>query len=95
MSFFNVFLDSVSIDDVKNKICINLILGEAVRVLAEHKIELMSDEEIVLKCGKIRIKIFGSGLEIVTLAKGEVEITGNVCGACKVWTGQLELKLKV
>ncbi len=84
MSFFNDFVKSLSIDDVKNQICCDLILGVALKVSANFKIEDLSENEIILNCKKKRIKITGSELEIVSLAKGELEIVGNIDGVVKI-----------
>ena len=62
MSFFNDFVESVSIDDIGNKICCNFVFGCGLRILANFKIENLQEDEIVLKCKKERIKIFGTGL---------------------------------
>ena len=84
MSFFNDFLDSISIDDVAGKISIWLVIGAGVQIVANFKIELMQDEEIVLKCKKERIRVIGKELTIVAVAKGEIEIAGNVSGVVRV-----------
>ena len=64
----------------KNKIYCDLILGSAIKVLADFKIDDLSENEVVLRCKKYKLKIYGSCLKIVTLAKGEIEIVGNVDG---------------
>lgn len=84
MSFFNDFLDSIAVDDVAGKISIWLVVGLGVKIVANLKIEIMQEDEIVLKCKKERIKVIGNGLSIVSVAKGEIEISGNVCGVVKI-----------
>lgn len=88
MSFFNDFLDSIAVDDVAGKISIWLVVGLGVKIVANLKIEIMQEDEIVLKCKKERIKVIGNGLSIVSVAKGEIEISGNVCGVVKIWVEQ-------
>lgn len=88
MSFFYDFLESFSIDDIGDKICCDLIFGQALKLLANFKIEEIGENEIILKCKKIRIKISGANLKIVTLAKGELEVTGIIDGVVKLWANQ-------
>jgi len=85
MSFFNDFLQSVSVDDVQNKICCDLIFGVSVRILGAFKIDNLGEDEILLGFGKSQIKIIGQELKIVSLAKGELEVAGNVNGVVKLW----------
>ena len=84
MSFFYDFLESFSIDDIGDKICCDLIFGQALKILGNFKIDDLGENEIVLKVKKTKIKIFGSNLKIVTFAKGEVEIAGNIDGVVKL-----------
>lgn len=85
MSFFYDFLDLISIDDLTDKICCNIVFGEGVKVVANFKIEDLKENEIVLKIKKTRIKIFGKELTVLTYAKGEIEIKGKIDGVVKVW----------
>lgn len=94
MSFFNDFLDTISIDDRINKVSCNVVFGLNVKIIADFKIVKMAEDEIILKCKKELFKVVGSGLSAVMIAKGEIEIEGNVTGVMKVWMGQFELKLK-
>lgn len=87
MSFFNDFLDTISIQDQENNVSCNVVFGRNVRIIAKFKIEKMSEDEIVLKCKKDIIKIIGTGLTAVMIAKGEIEIEGNVTGVIKLWVG--------
>ena len=84
MSFFNDFLQSVSVDDVKNKICCDLIFGKSLRVLGDFKINALYEDEILLGFGKVQVKILGNELKIVTLSKGELEVAGNVNGVVRL-----------
>lgn len=84
MSFFNDFLDTISIQDQENNVSCNVVFGRNVRIIAKFKIEKMSEDEIVLKCKKDIIKIIGTGLTAVMIAKGEIEIEGNVTGVIKL-----------
>ena len=67
MSFFYNFLESIEIDDFKNKIICSLIFGSAIKIMANIKIENLQEDEIVLVCNKTRIKILGEELKIFTL----------------------------
>ena len=84
MSFFYDFLDSIGVEDLKNKISCTLIIGSAVKIISDIKIENLQDDEIVLECKKTKLKILGEGLKILNLSKGEIEITGNVYGVVKI-----------
>lgn len=84
MSFFNDFIDSISIDDIENRICCNLVFDCGVKVSANFKIENLQENEIILKCKKNRIRIIGRNLKIVTLAKGELEVAGNIDGVVRI-----------
>lgn len=85
MSFFYEFLDSIKIDELGDKVNCSIIFNHGVKILADFKIESLHKDEVVLKCKKSKIKIMGSDLEVVTIAKGEIEISGNVNGVVKVW----------
>ena len=84
MSFFCDFFKMLSIDDLTDKVCCDIVLGFGVRILANFKIETLTEDEIVLKCRKNRIKIIGSELKILSLSKGEIEISGKVDGVVKI-----------
>ena len=57
---------------------------EKMRVITFFKIEDLNECEIVLKCKRFKIKIIGENLKISTLAKGEIEVVGNVVGVAKI-----------
>ena len=59
-------------------------LRKNLEILGNFKIDDLGENEIVLKVKKTKIKIFGSNLKIVTFAKGEVEIAGNIDGVVKL-----------
>ena len=84
MSFFYDFVDALSIEDLTGEVCCNLVFGRAVKILANFKIEDLNECEIVLKCKKFKIKIIGENLKISTIAKGEIEVAGNVVGVVKI-----------
>lgn len=83
MSFFNDFINSIAVDDIQNKILANVVFGVGIKLSGNFKLEQMEENEIVLKLKKEKFKVIGSGLEIATVAKGEIEIIGNVCGVIK------------
>lgn len=84
MSFFSDFVESVSVDDIGNKICCEIIFGCAIKISANFKVDNLGASEIVLRCKKTRIRIFGKDLKIATLSKGEMEITGGVEGVVEI-----------
>lgn len=84
MSFFCEFFKMLSIDDLNDKICCDIVFDYGARILANLKIENLSENEIILKCKKTKIKIIGSDLKILSFSKGEIEISGKVDGVVKV-----------
>ena len=84
MSFFNDFLDSINVDDFGNKVCCSLVFDYGVRVNANFKIESLLKDEVILKCKKVKIKVFGKDLEVVSIASGEIEICGKIDGVIKL-----------
>lgn len=83
MSFFSEILDGVNINNVKNEVNCELIFGVKIKITGNLKIDNMDNKEIILKNKKTIIKILGENLSIYSLAKGEVEIEGNVLGVIK------------
>lgn len=85
MSFFNEFIDSFSFEDIsENKISVCVVFGLGVKIVGNLKIDEMNEDKIVLARKKDKIAVVGTGLEITTLAKGEIEINGNVIGVSKI-----------
>lgn len=95
MSFFSDFFNNVMIENEKNKIYCSLIFGNKLSIIGNVKIDMMSEDEIVLKVKKGKIKIIGSNLIISSMAKGQFEIEGNVTGVMRLWVEVLKLKSKV
>ena len=85
MSFFCDFLKLLSIDDLTDKVCCDVVLGFGVKIMANFKIETIEKDEIILKCKKEKIKVLGKDLKILSLSKGEIEISGKVDGVLKIW----------
>ena len=83
MSFFSDFFDLVKVEEVKNQICCDMVFGKKIRLVGNFKIDLMADNEIVLKVNKIKYRIFGTDLTIFSISKGEMEIVGNISGVVK------------
>lgn len=84
MSFFNEFFESISLDDNANNIYCNVVFGVGVRIFGKFKIDSMQETEIVLKNKRERIRVYGDGLSISSLSKGEVEIEGFVQGVARL-----------
>ena len=59
-------------------------MGYGVKISANFKVESLEENEIILKCKKERIKVFGKNLKVLTLSKGEIEISGKVDGVLKL-----------
>ncbi len=83
MSFFNDFINAISIDDLTDKVACSLIFDYGIKINADFKIEDLQENEIILKYKKRKIKIMGKGLRIISLSKGELEIQGKVEGVVK------------
>lgn len=84
MSFFTDFLNNAAIEESRKKIVCNLVFGQSIKIVGSYKIEIMSDNEIVLKINKERIKIDGNSLCVVSMAKGEMDVIGNVNGVMRL-----------
>lgn len=83
MSFFSEILDLSIADSIKDEIAVELVMGTSVRIIGKLKIDNMTSDEIVLKNKKNKVKIFGTNLNICSMAKGEMEIEGNVSGVVR------------
>ena len=84
MSFFTDFLNNAAIEESRKKIVCNLVFGQGIKIVGSYNIEIMSDNEIVLKINKERIKIDGNSLSVVSMAKGEMDVIGNVNGVMRL-----------
>lgn len=82
MSFFNEFYSSFCFDDDNRLLC-NFVYGAGVRISGNFKVDNMNEDEIVLKYKKDKVKIYGTGMIISSLARGEIEVVGNVIGVGK------------
>ena len=80
MSFFNDFLKNVEIDDVKNEIIVSAVVGNKLMILGNMKVIELNENEIVLSDKKYIYKIIGKGLILSSMAKGELNIKGDVSG---------------
>ena len=89
MSFFNSFLKEIGISDLENKTSCSMVFGKAAMIVGVYKIVSMQEYEIVVCVEKINYKIWGNNLKIKTMSKGEIIISGNVVGVCKIWLTKL------
>ena len=80
MSFFNDFLKNVEIDDVKNEIIVSAVVGNKLMILGNMKVLELNENEIVFSDKKYIYKIIGKGLILSSMAKGELNIKGDVSG---------------
>lgn len=80
MSFFNDFLKNVEIDDVKNEIIVSAVVGNKLMILGNMKVLELNENEIVISDKKYIYKIIGKGLILSSMAKGELNIKGDVSG---------------
>ena len=85
MSFFNDFLNEFGLEDETNQIQCMLVFNRCVKIMCNYKIEYMDSSEIVIKCKKEKVKIMGEQLTIKSIAKGEIEVIGKICGVTKLW----------
>lgn len=82
MSFFNEFYSSFCFDDDNRLLC-NFVYGAGVRISGKFKVDEMNENRIVLKYKKDKVEISGTGMIISSLARGEIEVVGNVIGVGK------------
>ena len=85
MSFFTEIFKNASIEEVSKNIICSLVVGQSVKIIANYKLDNISNDEIVLKINKERIKVFGTNLTVVSMSKGEIDVEGNVDGVLKIW----------
>lgn len=80
MSFFTEFFNNTVIAESKKEINCHVIFGKSVKLICNYKIDVLSRDEIILKVNKERIRIGGDNLSVVSMAKGEIDVSGNVSG---------------
>ena len=78
MSFFYDFLKYFDIKDLIDKITITTIVGYGAVVCGNLKIKEISEDFIYLYSKKEKVKIYGLGLKIKSIAKGEVVVAGEI-----------------
>ena len=78
MSFFYDFLKYFNISDLDGKIAVTSLIGYGVMVVGNLKLTEITDEYIFLSSKKEKLKIFGENLKIISIAKGEIVVSGNV-----------------
>ena len=84
MSFFTDFFNNAVLEESRKKIICNLVFGQSIKIIGNYKIETLSESEIVLKVNKERVKIEGTMLSVVSIAKGEIDVVGNVNGVMRL-----------
>ena len=84
MSFFTDFFNNAVIEESRKRIVCNLVLGQSIKIIGNYKVEVLDASEIILKVNKERIKIDGDMLSVVSMAKGEIDVVGNVNGVVKL-----------
>ena len=72
------------IEESRKRIVCNLVLGQSIKIIGNYKVEVLDASEIILKVNKERIKIDGDMLSVVSMAKGEIDVVGNVNGVVKL-----------
>ena len=80
MSFFYDFLKSVELNDIANEIIISAVLGTGVMILGNIKVLELNENEIVFSDKKNEYKIVGKNLILNSIAKGELNVKGDVLG---------------
>lgn len=78
MSFFNEFVNFFKVDDLTGKVSVSMVVGIGAVVVGEVRVIEISAEHILLQSKKQSVNVVGEGLEISSLAKGEILIEGNV-----------------
>ena len=88
MSFFSDFLESTDISDAKNEVSCEIVFGKYLHIVGKLKIDNMTSCEIILRNKRDLIKIIGKDLIVSSVAKGEIEVQGQVDGVFREWMVQ-------
>lgn len=78
MSFFYDFLKYFDIENLDAKTTISFIVGYGVIVMGKIKIKDISDGMVRILSNKDVFKIIGENLNIKSISKGELVISGKV-----------------
>ncbi len=80
MSFFNDFFNYFDVSDLKNEVSISMILGVGVAIVGNIKMINFSEDKIEFFANKKRLTLCGENMKIVVISKGEMIVSGMVCG---------------
>lgn len=78
MSFFYDFVKEMKISDLETETLMSFILDKGFRVIGKIKVMLLEENKIIVKSHKKQITIYGENLEMNTIAKGEIIVSGKV-----------------
>lgn len=84
MSFFCDVVDFFKIDNIDDKISITFVVGHGLMVVGKFKIDRIDENEIVIESPKEKVVIVGEKMILVSVAKGEIAISGSIS---KIETG--------
>lgn len=85
MSFFYDYLKYFNLSSLSDKTTITVIVNSGVVVTGNFKISEILDDYIYLSSKKDKVKVYGENLKIMSIAKGEIVISGKVL---KIETGE-------
>lgn len=78
MSFFYDFLDYFKVNDLNEKVSVFAVLGTGIVIMGKFTIINLDPEVVELKSGKTFISVHGQNLEVKSIARGEVVLTGKL-----------------
>ena len=78
MSFFNDFLEHFKIEQTGENVSISIILGVGLVIVGKCKVLDFSDKNILIKLKQNKLLIAGDGLNIDTMSKGEIVVSGKL-----------------
>lgn len=85
MSFFYDFLDYFKINDLNEKVSVFAVLGVGIVIMGKFTIINLEEEVIELKSGKSFISVHGENMQVKSISRGEIVLSGKLV---KVETGE-------
>lgn len=87
MSFINDFLEYFKVDEINDKILVLNVLGIGMMITGKFDISEISETQVELKTKSENLLIVGENLQIKSLSKGEIYLSGNIVNFArsKVW----------
>lgn len=78
MSFINDFLEYFKVDEINDKILVLNVLGIGMMITGKFDISEISETQVELKTKSENLLIVGENLQIKSLSKGEIYLSGNI-----------------